>query len=208
MRKKIEFDSGSITVIGLSQSGKTTAVKESLKSIKDKGVFFFNYKRDQMPNHYIEANSKNSIDIIKWALKNQKKINYLPSDDLKIAQLELEYLINNLHSLKDHTKIIFIIDEVHLLQKNKDTLNELIRLSTTGLSFGKQSVWISQRPALIDNTLMTQSEKFVIFKTSMETAYMKSHYFPVEDIQKKINAGGKYAYVEYDYKEVKGPYKI
>jgi hypothetical protein len=79
---------------------------------------------------------------------------------------------------------------------------ELRRVATGGIRFGIHGVFISQRPALIDNTLMTQSVGMIIFHCNMESQYFKRYGIPYEDMEKQLDSLGQYSYCEYDFKNI------
>jgi predicted YcjX-like family ATPase len=84
----------------------------------------------------------------------------------------------------------------------------LIRLATTGLGRGYKCIFISQRPAMIDNTLLTQSTKHILFAIGLNDAsYLKNNGFPSEEIMQRTGQE-KYIFVEFDQKTVRGGYTI
>ena len=203
-RQLIEFD-GHTVVCGLTRSGKTWAVKESLRGQKS-GTLFFNVQHELLPNDYIKAGSRDSRRAILRGLDKGCKINYIPSTDLDRQALELSCLIEMLYDgLK--RDVILVVDEVHLFT-GKDVKRQLIRVATTGLRYGIRGVWISQRPANIQNTLMTQSNKFVFFKMNMEYQYLAGHGIPGERIGEVVKQGGKYAYCTFDWGDISGPFRV
>lgn len=202
----INFKSGHSTVIGITRSGKTYATKESLKSVKD-GVIFFNTQLEDMPNSFIKCNADNNIRIIMSALSKGKKIDYRPNLDSNVREKELKYIIDNLYLRSQiDKKIYLVVDEIHLYEK--ESLKAVVQVATTGLRYNIYGIWISQRPANINNTLMTQSNQFIMFKTNMESEYFKRYGIPSDDVKKRLEKGGQYSYCYYDFIEVTGPYKV
>lgn len=203
----IDFTGGHTTVIGITRSGKTYATQKSLAA-QPKGVLFFNTQYEDLPG-YTQANKQNDFKQLARAIQAGKKINYLPSTVQKEADVELAYLVSCCYDYRDNLlNGILAVDEVHLWNNHKRALKELIRVATTGLRFGITGVWISQRPALIDNTLMSQSNQFIIFDTNMEASYFKRYGIPHEDIQARIEQGGQYSFCRFDSKTVTGPVKV
>ena len=200
----IQFD-GHTVVVGLTRCGKTWAVKESLKGQKN-GTLFFNPQMELFGEDFVSADGSSQIGRIKDAIEQGYKVNFIPSTDLERQSLQLAFLIKSLYDgcTRD---MILVVDEVHLFTA-KEVKRELIRVATTGLRFGIRGVWISQRPAEIFNTLMTQSNKFVIFKTNMESNYFDRYRIPGEEIAQRIKAGGLYSYCTFDWSEVQGPFKV
>jgi DNA helicase HerA-like ATPase len=198
----IDF-AGHCTVIGKTQSGKTYATQKSLKNVQG-GVLFFNTMYGDLPG-FTEATSKNTKEQIISLLNQGRKVNFMPSRDEDVRDKEFKLLVEKAQSGAVN-QIIIAIDEVHLY--GKIGTKKMIEIATTGRHDGIKGVFISQRPAHIDNTLMTQSEQFVIFKLNMEQGYLERYKMPSEEIAKKIQQGGKYAYVTYDWESLKGAYKV
>jgi hypothetical protein len=203
----IPFDEGITTVVGRTRSGKTYGTMKSLAAVKQ-GVLFFNTQLEQdIPKNFSEADGSNSFEQIRSALRKGKKINFLPSTVDAKRKAQLTKIIDLFFdgSMDD---FYFVVDEVHLYTDDKEAKAALIRLATTGLRFGKRGVWISQRGAKIDNTLMSQSTRFIFYETSMEGQYYKNYSIPMEDISARIVEGGKYSYCVFDCKTVEGAYKV
>ncbi|HET6527340.1 MAG TPA: hypothetical protein VFG39_01180 [Balneolaceae bacterium] len=201
MSKLIEFD-GHTTLMGITRSGKTYAAKKSLAA-QSCGVLFFNTQHEQMPG-FTKADKSNTWEQIKALLDKGQKVAYFPAFEDELRDKELGYLIGKLHDGTEKN-VIVAVDEVHLFGKQGQ--KDMIKVATTGLRFGVKGVWLSQRPANIDNTLMTQSNQFVIFKLNMEGAYLDRYRMPSEEIKNKIEQGGQYNYVVYDWDTLKGPFK-
>ena len=90
---------------------------------------------------------------------------------------------------------------MHLFKEK--ALSAVERISTGGMRFGIRGVFLSQRPANISNTLMTQSNNMIIFFCNMESQYFKSYSIPIEDILSLIKFNGKYSFCTYDFKKIK-----
>lgn len=191
-------------VFGMTRHGKTYAMKKTLNVVKE-GVFFFNTQHEEMPKNFRDATGANSFEQIIDALERGQKINYLPALDKEKRQKELELIIRRLYD-GEKRNIRFVVDESHLFKKS--ALNMLQEIATTGLRFGIKAVFITQRGALLDNTLISQSNKFVFFYTpNTDKEYFRGYGFPVEEIAEKIN-NEKYVFVTYDGKNLEGAYKI
>lgn len=205
-RKLIDFGSVHSCVIGITGSGKTFGTVQSLKNVKEP-VLFFNTKHDeQIPKNFLIMTKDNSYIQLKRALVRERKINYLPSRDEREREKELVNIIRFLFSWFG-TPVYFVVDEVHLYGR-RNAYYKLMEVATTGRSYGIRAIWMSQRPANIDNNLMSQSEKFIVFKCSLENQYLKRYGFPVEEMEQKFKEGGKYSYLEFDLVNLVGPYKV
>jgi hypothetical protein len=202
--KAIPLGDEHTSVLGLTRHGKTYALKKTLSQAKE-GVFFFNTQLEEMPKNFIEASGANAFEQIDSLLRQGKKINYLPSTDKDKRQTELKVIIRSLYDGQKRN-IRFVIDEAHLFKK--DALSMAQEIATTGLRFGIKGVFISQRGALMDNTLISQSNRYIFFAMNPhDSDYFKNYGFPIEEVQSRIK-GEKYLFCVYDNKTVTGSYKI
>lgn len=196
------------TIIGMTQFGKTYGTLKTLEGMKE-GVLFFNPQQTKTPKSFIRADMMNKASEIWRAVQMGQKVNYETSDSLETISMELGKLIDELYRIgKLNCRIA--IDECHLLSLSKDKsgLNAGKRLASTGLSRGFKTIFISQRPATVDNSFYTQSTKHIVFNLGVnDYSYLKGHGFPVEEMREKVK-GQKYKFVEFDQMEVKGAYMI
>lgn len=194
------------TVLGITRHGKTYATVKTLEKVKG-AVFFWNVQEESVKG-FIKADKTNNIEQIQNALKSGKKINYIPSGDLELDS-KIFGKLSTLF-LQNGVRCMMVVDEVHLfdMTKDKNGKNACRRLATTGLRRGLPCVFISQRPALIDNTLVTQSTNHILFALGdSDTNYLKNMGLPVEKI-KQATGQEKYIFCHYDLKDVKGGFKI
>jgi len=205
MYKFNEF--GHTIVIGKTQQGKTYATQKILLE-QNKGTLFFNTQLEDLKG-YINVDRNTTFKQMKQLLKLGKKLNYMPYPLLKIQFQEIQFLINLLFSSGGFTKndnIYVVIDEVHLF--TKEAQDSIERIATSGLRFGLNGIFLSQRPANMSNTLMSQSNEMLIFKCSMESQYFKSYGIPIEEILQDIESNGKYSFCSYDFNKIKCYEKI
>lgn len=213
MSQLIDFGSNRHTcIVGTSQMGKTFATHRSAERVKQ-GVLFFNAQQIEVSKKWVKATGADDADMIVQALRKGHKVNFYPNRLNRWKQLKA--LVDVLYKATESSllDIYIIADECHLMamsgeKDGKIALNAVKEIATTGLRWGMKGIFISQRMALIDNTLMTQSGQYVFFKTSMENQYMDGYKFPFDEIEEKIKQGGEFAYVIYDFNEVKGAFKV
>jgi len=192
------FKEGHTIVLGLTRSGKTYAVKKILTQ-NSKGVLFFNTQNENLEG-FIKVNKFTHYSIILKLLKLNRKINYIPSTKLKEQFIEIQFLVNQLFENSNFSQknpIYIVIDEAHLFQK--ESLESIKRIATSGIRWGLNGIFISQRPANLDNTLMSQSSHMLIFKCNMESQYFKNYSIPIEKILNNISIMGEYSFCEYDF---------
>lgn len=193
-----KFDKGHTTVIGQTQNGKTYTVSHLLLN-ENRGVLFFNTQMEDLKG-YIKVDKNTKFSIIQKLLKKGQKLNYFPSSRISQMENEIEFLIEQLFENGNFSKknyIFFVVDEAHLFKKK--ALESVCRIATGGLRFGIHGVFLSQRPANLDNTIMTQSTDMLIFFCSMESQYFKNYNIPIEQIIAEITKHGKYSFCSYDF---------
>jgi Cdc6-like AAA superfamily ATPase len=203
------------TVVGKTRSGKTYAVKKSLEAVKS-GVLFFNTQLEDMPASFVRADGDNSMMQIKKALRAGKKVDFQPDVNKDIRAKQLIHIVNELYDGSTHDMYL-VADECHLYKK--EALDALTQIATTGLKWGIAGIFLSQRFQKIDNTLVTQSSRFVMFETNLEPdSYFREYGIPIDDIQARI---GKMdfvpcpdgvlrplAYCLFDGRVVEGAYRV
>jgi len=210
-RKMFTVENEHATVIGLTQHGKTYGTIKTLERM-DEAILFFNTNHTSgLNNTWVEAAGGNTVDQVIYGLQHGYKINFLPSDDIKKAGKQLKAIVDEMYNLgRGAIKCRIVVDEVHLfwMMKSEEGKQANLRLATTGLGRGLTCMWLSQRPAMVDNTLYTQSTKHIIFALGLnDMSYLKNIGFPVEEIKGRTGQE-KYKYCEFDQKEVKGAYMI
>ncbi len=208
VKRLIEFD-GHTTVIGRTGSGKTYGALKSLSKQKE-GCLFLDTVMTAKPKEFdeisIKANTKSTdINLIREALKDKCKLTLEYTRATEDYRNDMTYnLVNYLMRYK-WEKLLIAVDEVHLYSKNG--IKALEQIATVGRHKGIYLVAISQRPANISNTIMTQSEKFVVYSLSgMETDYLKRYNIPAESILEKTTE--QYSYVTWDSYNIAGPYTV
>lgn len=193
-----------MSVLGMTRNGKTYAVLKSLEQSK-KGVLFFNLQQEKVSNKFVKADGNASIDVIKQLLDSGEKINFIPSSNVEIASKQLIAIINALFDEEKHD-IIVAIDEVHLYDNHAQ--KAMMRIATAGLRWGFKGIFITQRPANMNNNLLGQSETVVSFNLKTpDREYLRRYGYPVENMMAKINEQ-KYHFIMYEQNEVKGAFKI
>jgi hypothetical protein len=201
-------------VIGMTGTGKTFTTTNTLKGVKQ-GVFFFNTAHVPMPRPFVKATGRADMETIMEAIEGGGKINFLPDTDIKKAGRQLIAIINALYDRK-WADFVFAIDEVHLYKA--EARDAVIRAITTARNYGVEMVCMTQRLALLDNTIMTQSPFKVIFFLENETKYCESYGIPYTDVEGRIKAkdpgglkNGKWepphAYCTYFMGRVEGAFK-
>lgn len=191
------------TVLGITRHGKTAATLKSLARLKDEGVLFYNTQHEEkIPSGFTTVDPRqHDWEQVEHLLSKNKKINWIPATKIENMHKEIVYIVDKLYN-GEKRNVRLVIDEVHLFKKQ--ALAEIQRVATTGLRWGIRGVFISQRPANVNNDLYTQSTNHVIFALgAADYEYLGNKGFPVDEIKEKIK-GEKYHFVTFDQKEVSG----
>lgn len=206
--KKFDIGNEHATILGLTQHGKTYGVIKTLDAMKE-AILFFNTNHTPLKgviSKWYDATGGHDTNQIIYALRNGYKVNFLPSDDVEGMEKQLKAITDAIYQEGRGFSFRFVIDEVHLF--SKEGKKALIRLASTGLGRGYKCIFISQRPAMIDNTLLTQSTKHIVFAIGLNDAsYLRMNGFPSDEIMKRTGQQ-KYIFVEFDQKNVNGGYII
>lgn len=193
------------SVLGQTRYGKSYGAIKSLEREK-RGVLYFNTLFTDTGSKWTKATGEHTFTQIYNLLKKGKKVNFEPATKIKTAELQLNFLIEQLYNENEVCDIRIAVDEVHLFKK--EGLSALRRIATAGLRWEYKGVFISQRPANVNNDLLTQSTNHVIFHVKAhDQNYLKGLGYPVEEMMSKIN-GEKYKFVIYNEEEIKGAYQI
>lgn len=213
--KDIEFgDAEGTVVVGITRSGKTFGALRSL-SKQGRGVLFVNTNNSPVPRGWTRASMGTDTQHMADELIGGGKIAYTP--DRRYRQQEVAALIAWLFDLSELSPLdIYVaVDEVHLY--SKAALNACIELATTGISHGLKPVWISQRPAMIHNTLITQATNLIAYDLSpAERRWLDQYRYPAQEIYDRLRAVDppdypktkSYGYIVYDGRQVQGAYKV
>lgn len=186
-------------IAGTTQSGKSELAKARAKQFKG-GVFFFNPQDIDAPKGFIKVTGQDCIQDITRLLDKGEKFNFVPHHNDKMAKKELEYIARYVFENRVKTKntmpISFIADECHVYIKN-NTDSNVINLATRGLRWKIYLTSITQRPALTNNTLFTQSElKTYLHIEEEDVKYFKSQGIPMEQVQAELKSAGKFHYID------------
>ena len=169
--------------LGMKRTGKTHNVKIACSKAKE-GVFFFNVQHEKLPKNFITVRPKDDLNIITQLLKQNKKINFLPSLDDEQANKEFKAIVDYLFNVKG-IEIFLVADEGSMYDRIGNKTLE--KLATRGQTFGINLIMIAQRGTMIPNNVMKQLDVLVFHDSPFEYDYYKPYHIPIEEILKKIN---------------------
>lgn len=205
------------TVIGTTQTGKTYFSVEELYRVSSPTLFFniqhINERGMEMPtlSKFTKASMRNEINQIIDCLHDGGKINYLPSLDDDTAREEAGILIEELFraGFNKRKPVYVALDECPIIAPQNGQRNKAaIKLATRGLTFGLRGVFITQRPAEMHKTLLSQSLRHVIFRTTAEGTWFARYKVPHTEMIQMVEQGGEHAFILWDGIRLQGPYKV
>lgn len=183
--------SGHEVVIGRTQSGKTYYAVKARAASWRASVLFFNPQGFLVSGEkWVSCGGHNLVTSIVAVLKTGLRVSYIPSDKDDIAEKELSCLVDAIFATDfPPPGLLFIADEA------QDFPAPLRRIARRGLARGVTGVFISQRPAEMHNTLLTQATRHVIFDSSWENQYFKRYGLDAEKIEQTLRKAPPHSYI-------------
>lgn len=178
--------SNHISVIGKTNSGKTTFSK-MLHENTDKFSIFFN-SQDEDVEGYRTHSWK--IDL----LKEHKKINFIPHWTNEVSTVQLKQIVKDLRKITDKlgdrsrkTRFIIFVDESHEIAPQGLRSTPLHFVFKRGTRYGITGVSITQSPAELDKAIVRQSAYHVIFEVNdFESQYFQAKKIPIEQVKDQL----------------------
>ena len=200
MRKLITESNNHIFVSGATRSGKTYFVGRALAEITHP-VLFINIQDEELPPRfmtvqYYEVDTPQLLDALRTGGKIDLRFGRLP---VEIINIIIGHLLDKLMGAgyTEQRPVYVAMDECQIL--DGPGLAQAVNVATRGLHRGCRAVWITQRPALADKTLYTQSVEQYIFRLSpQEGAYFKGKGIDFDSCVELWQRNGQYSYVYTD----------
>lgn len=175
-----------ISIIGRTNTGKTTVAKK-LHDNTDKISVFFNTQDEDVQGHETK----------KWDvhdLKEHKKINFISHHSNDIATIQLNEIVQDLRKITESlgdrsrkTRFVVFVDEAHEIAPNNVTGTPLHFVFKRGHRYGITGVSITQRPAELDLGIVSQADLHVIFDVNdFESQYFKKKNIPIEQVRDQL----------------------
>ena len=143
-----------------------------------------------MPEEKSQAKVNNIDSFLEAVNRGYTKICFNPTEAKDITLTELIYIKRTLFSLgkkvNEHKKTPLIIshlfiDEVQDYSSKHQPNSEIDAIWKRGRRYGIVGIAMSQRPADVSHTILTQSKYHVIFETSgYEYEYFRRYHIPID----------------------------
>ena len=188
-----------VFVCGQTRSGKTYFIARALEQL-NRPVLFFNVQDEDLPPKFmtIKYNEVNMSQLME-ALRSGAKIDLRLPLDIEETNTLINFILMKLMGAgySEESPIYVALDECHLLKN--DGKEGSIQAATRGLKRGVRCIFITQRPALCDKTLYTQSaEQYIFYVAASEKEYLKSKGLDYDKCKEEWEKLGKYSYIFYD----------
>lgn len=190
-----------VFISGQTRSGKTHFAARALAQLK-RPVIFFNIQDEVLPASFMKVNCNdiNGKQLVE-ALKDGNKIDLRFPKAMRTPRINtiIGHITHLLMSagFSEKSPVYIAFDECHILKD--EGLDGAIQAATRGLKRGCKCIFITQRPALCNKTLYTQSsEQYIFYIAASEKNYLKSKGLDYEECKSYWEQLGKYSYIYYD----------
>jgi len=169
-----------VCILGTTSSGKTVLATKLFKDFQ-KICIFFNTQQEIYPERYADAIVSTVPNLLQRLKDNKKKIVFNPGIDQKEKEEDLAKIQHVLFQIGEQINsasqrniwCYFFVDEAHLFGDKKG-IPALNGFFTNGLRYGVLTIAISQRPANLSHTVLTQSGIHILFyMNEFEAEYLE-----------------------------------
>lgn len=189
-------------VIGATGTGKTWWMSKVARRYLHRFIFV-NPNLEEVVENICTAHYDDPSEVLEGLLNGENKIEFIPSEDTKIALEQLEELRLGLFEIAAELDIPsgtwwlnFILDEAQTYAW-KGSREDVEVFATRGRRYGIRSWFLTQRPQNVSSTIVNNVQSQIIFRTGpYETPYFKSYRIPIEEEQDWLRK--PFNYVLYD----------
>ncbi|HIP90491.1 MAG TPA: AAA family ATPase [Candidatus Nanopusillus sp.] len=180
-----------IAVLGMTGTGKTYFIKDLIRRAKSKGkkIVILDLERDYHDVGAFTLKDWRNIGVY----KDKKQVLRILTEDYEDGQVQdkiYNYIFRNMRNW------IVVIDEVHNQGGHQSKLSSsLKKLITRGRKRGLKLIVASQRPSLIDKTILSNCAVLVLKKVGWDTDWSVYRAVNKEVCDLLKNSTNKYATV-------------
>jgi len=199
----------------MTGSGKTTFASKEYEELSLLCVFI-NTNLEVIPEQASQVIVHSPDEVIEAINSGYRKICYNPKSDKEISPEEIDEIRRILFNIgikinakrrKPLVVAVLFIDEIQEYSSLHRPHAGIDRLWKRGRRHGVIGVAISQRPADVSHTILTQCQHHVIFKLgTYEMPYFERYHIPIEDHIEWLDKD--YHFVIFDGQTVKRYYPI
>lgn len=197
----LKVNNGHVFISGITRSGKTYFGSRAVEELPYP-VIFFNLQDEELPKKFItvyhdQIDGEQLLDAVRAGVKIDLRFkhNSMLAEVNNVIGYVSQLLMGGGFSEKKPVYIVY--DECHLL--DAFGLKKAIEVATRGLKRGCRAVFITQRPALANKTLYTQSaDQYIFYLSPSEASYLKSKGIDYDKCKSDWERLGKHSYIHYD----------
>lgn len=196
---------GHVTVLGKTQSGKSYLTKRAIEKWAG-GVLVVDTKRERdYPCLYLTGHE--NLAGIYRDLDKGAHLAYVPNPDPKKARAALERIAGDI--LKRRWRDLMLVVDEAQVHAPKGAPNPLDWLATQGQGLGVRLVAVTQRPAMLSHTVLTQSEQIFLFYLGMfEDGYLRNYGMDGETLRRDYWIDpSEHRYMVWDGAQMTGPFR-
>jgi len=189
---------------GITGSGKTYHAIQYARGLNVPCIFVNPQQEDI--RGFIRADGSNSLQQVKRALKDNKKINYIPDMDKKKSVIEIDYLVKTLCELGKKT--LFVCDECDIWAGQGVSTSPLFFVAQRGRKWGIEGLFISQSPSEVDKIILKNCEIQRVFRfNEFGEKYYRGYGYDTDKMRKMLEQKGEYSYILLENGAIKGAFK-
>lgn len=187
-----------IFISGQTGSGKTFWSMRFMENFHG-AVLFINSQHERGLHDFFEADREVSVELIVRALHKGYKIDYKVSEQIEVANMELDLLISNIMVSNWGQNLLFVIDEIADYAPLAESASKSLYLARRGRGKGIQAVFITQTPADVSKTITKQCGLHIFFRYNFyDEAYFDRFKFDSDRIKTYLNEAPKHSYMVLD----------
>lgn len=186
-------------ICGVTGAGKTYYARRMFEQ-SDRRCIFVNTTEDLEVNRSADFVSSDQKECLKALQEGKRKVVWLPKTNRDIRLMK-DYLFRV--GLKINTDEIYHVFDVYV-DESHDGWIGLQDMATRGRRHGVRLISISQRPALTDHTILTQSNEHIIFALGdYEKLYFERYNIPYAEHKDYLSPRVEGEELHYPYTYIK-----
>lgn len=197
-------EAGHACVFGCTGSGKSHLVKAALEDHRGGALVIDPQEERDWPATYLTG--RESLRDVYRALRRGAHMAYVPDKEPEAAIRLLSRFCQDFINGK-WGDLWLVIDEAQTYAP-KNVPSPLSWIATRGRVHGIKGIWVSQRPAAISHTLLTQARyHYLFYLGAFEDVYLRTYGLDGEAIRAGLGVPADHRYYVWDSAGLRGPFK-
>lgn len=193
-----------MVILGKTRSGKSYLAKRAIEKHRG-GVLVVDTKAEKdWPAYYLDG--REPLVGIYRDLQKGAHLAYVPNPDPAKAARALERICLDL--IRRRWRELWLVVDEAQVHARKGVPGPIDYIATQGAGQGIRLVAITQRPAMLSHTVLTQADQVYIFMLGrFEDGYLRSYGLDGPALRDTLSNAGAYTYMVFDGATISGPYK-